>query len=650
MNINNSSIFTYRSEIDGLRAFAVISVVFFHVFPSWLNGGFVGVDIFFVISGFLITTHLFQNLDKGQFSFTDFFGRRIRRIFPSLIIVMACSLAFGYLALFDDEFAQLGKHVASGATFITNFILVDEIGYFDNDSKTKPMLHLWSLAVEEQFYIIWPFILWLAWKIKFNLLLFTIFVAVLSFYLNLSLVEAYPIKIFFWPIGRFWEILSGGILAWIMLYKSEIVSQFKIWIDKLLVRIINFKEVEVDGSITSNLMSSLGLLLLLYSVIYINVSIPFPSKWALIPVLGSLLVIASGSKAWLNRLFFMNPIAVWFGLISYPLYLWHWPILSFLQIDYGETMPHKEAKLLAVLLSILLAWLTYKFVESPIRFGKFLKEKTIGLVIVISVFGSIGLVINLYDGIPNRFDNPFEKIQLGRNDKCLGKDKNGERYLVCRIGNKFSTKNILVYGDSHIMHLTSELEKQLGSEYQITAISSGSCFMGTKIKRWHSNKIRANQCKKAHALLEKEISGKYFDITITSQRWHGYGYKTVDDFNRVISDRVKNFGISTKQLFIIGSTNDVNLSCERKKFRPISFSNFCVLERSKLTFNYVNNFVEASQPFVDQATFIYPHQILCGSKRCKALWNGNVIYSNIHHLSKIGSGFVVSQIVSKIKH
>ena len=136
----------YRPEIDGLRAFAVLSVVVFHAFPSWLKGGFIGVDVFFVISGFLITSYILENLDKGHFSFADFFGRRVRRIFPALILVMACSLAFGWFALLADEYAQLGKHVASGTTFITNFILVYDSGYFDNAAETKPMLHLWSLA------------------------------------------------------------------------------------------------------------------------------------------------------------------------------------------------------------------------------------------------------------------------------------------------------------------------------------------------------------------------------------------------------------------------------------------------------------------------------------------------------------------------
>ena len=225
--VTNSSPYTssYRSEIDGLRAFAVLSVVAFHAFPSWLRGGFIGVDIFFVISGFLITSHIFEILDKGQFRFTDFFGRRIRRIFPALILVMACSLTFGWFALLADEFAQLGKHVASGAVFITNFIFVNESGYFDNAAETKPMLHLWSLAVEEQFYIVWPLVLWLSWKRNFNLLTITIIVAVVSFYLNVRFVNSHPKETFFLAIGAVlgaikWKCFSLAFLIQALCAKS----------------------------------------------------------------------------------------------------------------------------------------------------------------------------------------------------------------------------------------------------------------------------------------------------------------------------------------------------------------------------------------------------------------------------------------------
>ena len=212
---------TYRAEIDGLRAFAVLSVVFFHAFPSGFKGGFIGVDVFFVISGFLITSHIFQSLEKGQFSFIDFFSRRIRRIFPALILVMICSLAFGWFVLLSDEFNQLGKHVAGGAAFVSNFIFAGEVGYFSTESEYKPMLHLWSLAVEEQFYIFWPLILWVTWKMRQNLLLICLFFMLSSFLINIFWVNRFPTEIFFWPFGRFWELLIGSVLAWLMLYKTN---------------------------------------------------------------------------------------------------------------------------------------------------------------------------------------------------------------------------------------------------------------------------------------------------------------------------------------------------------------------------------------------------------------------------------------------
>ncbi|EJW22098.1 hypothetical protein IMCC14465_04920 [alpha proteobacterium IMCC14465] len=247
---------TYRPEIDGLRAFAVLSVVAFHAFPELVSGGFVGVDVFFVISGFLITGHIYENLDKGQFSLAEFFARRIRRIFPALIVVMASALAFGWIALLADEYAQLGKHISSSAAFVVNFVLAGEAGYFDNAAETKPMLHLWSLAVEEQFYIIWPVVLWFAWKRQMNLLAVTAIIAAVSFTLNLHFVELEPAETFFWPIGRFWELLAGSILAWLLLYRSDFLIHSTGRFHKIL------------GS--SNLISFVGFLLLACSVLILH--------------------------------------------------------------------------------------------------------------------------------------------------------------------------------------------------------------------------------------------------------------------------------------------------------------------------------------------------------------------------------------------
>lgn len=205
----------YRPDIDGLRAIAVLSVLWFHTFPDVLKAGFIGVDIFFVISGFLISSIIFENLDRGSFSFSEFYARRIKRIFPALSLVLLSCLVFGWFGLLEDEFKQLGKHVAAGAAFVSNFALWQESGYFNNAAETKPLLHLWSLAIEEQFYIVWPLLVWLVWKRK--TLFWCVFaVAMLgSFATSVYLVRVDRVAAFYFPGSRIWELLGGAALAYL---------------------------------------------------------------------------------------------------------------------------------------------------------------------------------------------------------------------------------------------------------------------------------------------------------------------------------------------------------------------------------------------------------------------------------------------------
>ncbi len=376
----------------------MLSVVLYHAFPALLTGGFIGVDVFFVISGYLITGHIFASLDQGKFSFLNFFGKRIRRIFPALILVMVSSLTFGWFALMSEEFQQLGQHVAGGAAFIVNFILVGESGYFDTAADTKPLLHLWSLAIEEQFYIFWPVVLWLAWWQRFNLIWVTLLVAVLSFYFNVWFVASKPTEVFFWPFGRFWEMLSGSVLAWLMLYKRDALDRAKMRVDTFIGRAVPLWIVPGKLALTENVMALGGLCLLIYGFTEISSNVPFPSIWALVPVCGAILIIAAGATAWSNRIFMMNPVAVWFGLISYPLYLWHWPILSFLQIVESGELPHRNERILAVILAVILAWFTIRFVERPLRFGhRSVRLKIVGLTGAMFCVGMAGLVISRTD-------------------------------------------------------------------------------------------------------------------------------------------------------------------------------------------------------------------------------------------------------------
>ena len=393
----------YRPDIDGLRAIAVLGVVVFHAFPIWLRGGFIGVDIFFVISGYLISTIIFENLEHGTFSFTQFYARRIKRIFPALALVLATTLVIGWFLLLADEYQQLGKHVAAGAGFISNFILWQEVGYFNNAAETKPLLHLWSLGIEEQFYIIWPLLLWFAWKRNFNLLTITVICLITSFILNLKGIKHDAVATFYSPQTRFWELLCGSLLAWVMLYKKERLNVLLLKADHFLKSII-FRDGDDLGEsqenklkTLANFSSFLGLLLLLYGFWRINKELNFPGTWPLIPIVGTLLLIIGGSNAWVNRHLLSNKVVVWFGLISFPLYLWHWPLLSFLSIVVDHEISTRNFRIAAVILSIGLAWLTYRLIERPIRFGKRGKVKVAILCSLVSLLGATGLFLSQSD-------------------------------------------------------------------------------------------------------------------------------------------------------------------------------------------------------------------------------------------------------------
>lgn len=372
----------YRPDIDGLRAIAVLSVIGYHAFPDSIPGGFIGVDVFFVISGFLISGILFDNLAQGSFSFREFYARRITRIFPALILVLTASLAFGWFALVAEELRQLGKHVAAGAGFISNLVLWQETGYFDNASDTKPLLHLWSLGVEEQFYIGWPLLVYWSWRRRFSLLWLTATVAVLSFALNIGYLRGPPEAAFYSPLTRLWELLLGGLLA-----QSA----------NPLVALAGKLQLPVRAAAVADAQSLIGGALIGIAVAVVNQASVFPGWWALLPTVGACLLISAGHQAWLNRVVLSRRGMVWLGLISYPLYLWHWPLLSFARIVAGG-IPAWQIRIVLVLIAVGLAWLTYRLIEKPIRTGGRRAGRVITLCLLMLVVGLGGYVAYLRGG------------------------------------------------------------------------------------------------------------------------------------------------------------------------------------------------------------------------------------------------------------
>jgi peptidoglycan/LPS O-acetylase OafA/YrhL len=330
----------YRPDIDGLRAVAVMAVVVYHAWPKWLAGGFVGVDIFFVISGFLISSIILHQLREQTFSIADFYARRVRRIFPALVLVMTCTIVFGWYVLLPDEFVQLGKHTLAGAGFTSNFVLWSESGYFDSPGNTKPLLHLWSLGIEEQFYIVWPLILAASAQFRARFILMSSVIFLISMGANLWFVQDHPTAAFFSPLTRFWELMAGGVAAWLVINKADV-------------------------KVPRAALSIAGAILLAAALLLINTQSLFPGLWALLPVMGTFCLLLAGSGGPVNRALSRRPLVA-VGLISYPLYLWHWPLLSYACILLGEK-PAAVVKGGLMLAAVLLAALTYRFVELPVR-------------------------------------------------------------------------------------------------------------------------------------------------------------------------------------------------------------------------------------------------------------------------------------------
>ncbi|MGY8709817.1 acyltransferase family protein [Bradyrhizobium sp. 18BD] len=439
----------YRPDIDGLRAFAVLSVVLYHAFPSVVRGGYVGVDVFFVISGFLISSILFTEVGEHSFSFTSFYGRRIRRIFPALAVCLFAVLAYGFVSLTPSELAQLGKHVFFGAGFLSNIALWSESGYFGTAATLKPLLHLWSLGIEEQFYIFWPALLWAAVQMKANVGRLLAVLFLVSFAVNVALSITNISDDFYLPVSRFWELLAGAGLAWWR--PIVLTSQVRSW------------------------LSFAGLAALLTSVAFFTPDLRFPGWLALLPVAGAVALILAGREATANRIFFSNRAAVFVGLISYPLYIWHWPLISYAYVIRLNKPPTPLMALGLVAASFLLAWATYRFIEFPVRFGAHRHRRTQIVAASMAALGACGLVVWTKVGFPERFP-PLPGVDVRKiGDARLDADfkptsdmevSDHDWTFVAHLGH--GARKVALSGDSVLFHYGPRVQ-QLADEGQLAA-------------------------------------------------------------------------------------------------------------------------------------------------------------------------------------
>lgn len=393
----------YRPEVDGLRSVAVLPVVFSHAGFSAFSGGFVGVDVFFVISGFLITRILLDELRDERFSIVKFYERRARRILPALLFVICACVPFAWFLMMPDFLQNFGQSVVATLLFANNLLLAVTTGYWDLESSFKPLLHTWSLGVEEQYYILFPLLLLAAWRYARARIGVMLAILILG-----SLVFAefgwrhFPAQNFYLPFGRAWELLIGSLAAYLMPRLPE--------------------RTRYDG-----LLSGAGLFAILFAIFGFSETTPSPSLYMAVPVLGSVAIILfcrPGTLA--HRLLAARPL-VFIGLISYSLYLWHQPVLAFARVASPTPVPLWQMGLLAIL-SIVLAWLTWKYVEQPFRDRRkiALPRFAAGATALTGALVAGGLFLHVTEGLPKRiFPNIEEQgdVYIGYNERINAFDR-----------------------------------------------------------------------------------------------------------------------------------------------------------------------------------------------------------------------------------
>ena len=532
----------YKPYIDGLRALAVLPVIFFHADFEFFNGGFVGVDIFFVISGYLITNIIIQDLYKKKFSLKKFYLRRARRILPALYFVTFISLLISTLIMTREQLNFFSIQAVSVVLFISNFFFWKNTGYFDPNSEIQPLLHTWSLGVEEQFYIFFPIFLIFVWsflkkKLVFLLIIISLFSLLLSqiggnFKIQ-NISSEFPFLIlpfdFFWqagsanfylPFGRIWELLVGSLIS-IFLSRTKILDKKN-----------------------NNYFSLLGIFLIIFSIITFSEGVQYPSVFTILPVLGSALLIIYSTQSTLSYKILSYKPLVFLGLISFSLYLWHQPLLAFNRIFFGVELNFVH-KLSLIIVTFIFSLLSWKFIEKPFRDKRIIDDKNIILILFFKSLIILTLSLLIYSSKINSMKEPLpqniiKSFESEKPDNCfdLKYSHLENKKWFCEIGNPSSNYSFAVIGDSHALSLKPAFNKaglSIKKKGIFTGFSGCPGLLGI-------NSIRPDQNVKDCKLLNE----KFYNFVIDNQikqvflvsKW---GYYTVGNlaktnFNLISKD------------------------------------------------------------------------------------------------------------------
>ena len=642
----------------------------FHAFPGVLPGGFIGVDIFFVISGFLISSIIFKGLQRESFSFPGFYANRIKRIFPALLLVLSVSFVFGWFFLLPGEYAQLGKHILGGAGYIENFVLRREAGYFDVKSSLKPLMHLWSLGIEEQFYLTYPLLLWLVWRFRRNVFWVITSLMLISFSLNVWRVRGDAVSSFFLPQTRFWELWMGGALAWLDVFKQD--EHRGIAGGGLVSRFTDRGLTDWDDAIARNVTSTVGIVLIGVALVFVHER-SFPGWWALLPVGGASLLILGGPAAWINRTVLSSRVAVFVGLISYPLYLWHWPILSFARMLRGDELS-TGVRIAAIVLSFVLAWATWRFVESPIRFGRKIWIKTAALVVTSVIVAYIGYAIQRADGLAGRFKNLSEDFGWAQPEtfttpecrKIVGAEKMG----YCRSFGA-GPPDVLLIGDSHAGALYRGLAPAYAQRSQVVMnLGDPGCVPFYDTESFAVGMRQVKDCRPiVNRMLDFATSAPSVHTIIVAVRGPmnmlGQDFGEATTLHKVLLWDGAPKDSSQAEVFAAAFRNTVSrLSASGKEiilfvdWPELGFDPRSCLPRPVPLFSYVRPLCGVPRSEVDERNRSYrevvfdmkkefsalrvfdPLPYLCDASACYAQHAGHLMYRDDNHLSAAGAAYL----------
>lgn len=677
----------YRREIDGLRAVAVLPVIFFHAGFELFSGGFVGVDIFFIISGYLITTIILADKEKGTFSLVEFYERRARRILPALFFVMFCCLPFAWYWLLPDYLESFSRSLVAVSGFASNLLFWSESGYFATVAELKPLLHTWSLAVEEQYYVLFPLYILLLWKLRKRWLFGSlVVVAVVS--LLLAQWGAYhkPSATFYLLPTRAWELAVGALLAFYFLYKRKYV------------------DLVVSNRAVSELGGLLGVFLICYSILAFDKATPFPSFYALIPTVGTALIIVFTTPQTIVGRLLGSRVMVGVGLISYSTYLWHQPLFVFARHRSLTDLSNATLLVLSAL-SIIFAYFSWRFVEVPFRNRDVFSRKSIfGFAILGSVgFVVIGLSGYLNSGWPSRL-HESTLIELGKASKSTQNQKDtnwlARKNNFIAAEDSFMTpanadKYAYLVGDSHAEALAEELRKAFErSDVGFMALTYEGCPPITGVYR--VDEKDDHKCYEYNNNLSSYISeNDNIEYVILHARWalyleglrfdngdggkekghssevdlvvNGNKSRHEDDIRRekVISayvDTVEGLLKMGKKVILVYSTPETgwyvgdyiykssfiyDLEIEKMSPKYGSTSHDKFIERQEGVYMAFDSIGDHPDLFR-----VMPENIFCNSyvdDRCVVQNNGEIFYRDNNHLSFSGAKLVVDEIMKYIQ-